>query len=72
MAGAAVAQGFEYQSRLLAIGFDDFRKSDFTLIQPLFETYGAHATFNLIGTASRRCLKSHPPQLTGLGFFCYN
>lgn len=50
-AGAAAAQGLDYQSRLLAIGFDDFRKSDFTLIQPLFEKYGAHATFNRIGTA---------------------
>lgn len=33
-------------SRFLAIGFDDFRVSDFGMIIPLFEKYGASATFN--------------------------
>ncbi len=32
----------------MAIGFDDFRESDFTLIKPLFDQYGAHTTFNRI------------------------
>ena len=34
------------EKRFLAIGFDDFRESDFSLIIPLFEKYGALATFN--------------------------
>jgi len=32
--------------RFLAIGFDDFRASDFNMIVPLFEKYGGRATFN--------------------------
>ena len=34
--------------RYLAIGFDDFRDSDFMMVIPMFEEYGAHATFNKI------------------------
>jgi len=34
--------------RYLAIGFDDFRASDFAAIMPLFEKYGGKATFNRI------------------------
>ena len=34
------------EKRFLAIGFDDFRDSDFSLIIPLFKKYGANATFN--------------------------
>ena len=36
------------QKRYLAIGFDDFRDSDFDMVIPLFEKYGATATFNRI------------------------
>ena len=36
------------QKRYLAIGFDEFRDSDFDLVLPLFNRYGAHATFNVI------------------------
>lgn len=32
--------------RYLAIGFDDFRASDYSMIIPLFEKYGGRATFN--------------------------
>ena len=32
--------------RMVSIGFDDFRESDFALVLPLFEKYGAEATFN--------------------------
>ncbi len=34
--------------RYLSIGFDDFRASDFTMVIPIFNEYGAHATFNRI------------------------
>lgn len=36
------------EKRFLAIGFDDFRASDFSLIIPLFEKYSGVATFNKI------------------------
>lgn len=36
------------EKRYLAIGFDDFRDSDFSLIIPLLEKYDARATFNRI------------------------
>lgn len=36
------------QKRYLAIGFDDFRNSDFSMILPLFEKYGYRATFNKV------------------------
>ena len=39
----------EQYGRYLAIGFDDFRSSDFTMTIPLFNEYDAHATFNRIG-----------------------
>ena len=39
-------------SKFLAIGFDDFRDSDFSLIIPLFNEYGARATFNRIAYGS--------------------
>lgn len=43
----AAAMGFPSErERLVAIGFDDFRASDFALVAPLFEKYGARATFN--------------------------
>lgn len=35
-------------SKFLAIGFDDFRESDFSLVIPLYNEYGAKATFNRI------------------------
>ncbi|MBR3885159.1 MAG: polysaccharide deacetylase family protein [Clostridia bacterium] len=41
----------ENDSRFLALGFDDFRGSDFSLILPLFKKYGAKATFNKINYA---------------------
>lgn len=34
--------------RYLAIGFDDFRRSDFSMVFPLFNKYGATATYNRI------------------------
>ena len=34
--------------RYLAIGFDDMRESDVTMVLPLLEKYGFHATFNAI------------------------
>lgn len=34
--------------RYVAIGFDDFRESDFSFVIPLFNKYGAKATFNRI------------------------
>lgn len=34
--------------RYLAIGFDDFRDSDFDMVIPIFNSYGAYATFNRI------------------------
>ena len=36
------------EKRYLAIGFDDFRMSDFTTIIPLFDKYGARAVFNRV------------------------
>lgn len=36
------------EKRYLAIGFDDFRLSDFTIVEPLFREYGARATFNRV------------------------
>lgn len=36
------------KKRYLAIGFDDFRESDFDMVIPLFKKYGATATFNRI------------------------
>lgn len=36
------------EKRFLAIGFDDFRESDFAWVIPLFEKYGFRATFNKI------------------------
>jgi len=36
------------ENRYLAIGFDDFRPSDFSMVEPLFRTYGAKATYNRI------------------------
>ncbi|MBR4889058.1 MAG: hypothetical protein IKU17_07930 [Clostridia bacterium] len=36
------------ESRYLAIGYDDFRASDFTLVEPLMRSYGARATYNRI------------------------
>lgn len=38
------------QNRYLSIGFDDFRESDFSLVEPLLSQYGATATFNRIAT----------------------
>ena len=38
--------------RYLAIGFDDFRQSDFDMVIPLFKKYGATATFNRIAWSS--------------------
>lgn len=39
---------FTPQKRFLAIGFDDFRQSDFDVVIPLFKKYDATATFNRI------------------------
>lgn len=39
----------EQYGRYLAIGFDDFSSSDFTMTIPIFNEYNAHATFNRIG-----------------------
>ncbi|MGN0739624.1 MAG: polysaccharide deacetylase family protein [Treponema sp.] len=36
------------QKRYLALGFDDFRQSDFDMVIPLLKKYGATATFNRI------------------------
>ena len=36
------------ESRYLAIGYDDFRKSDFSLVESLMRKYGARATYNRI------------------------
>lgn len=38
--------------RFLAFSVDDFRKSDFSVVLPLFVKYGAKATFNRINTTS--------------------
>ena len=38
------------EKRFLAIGFDDFRTSDFSTIIPLFDKYGAKAVFNRVAT----------------------
>lgn len=35
-----------YDERYVAIGFDDFRASDFSMVAPLFRKFGARATFN--------------------------
>lgn len=40
------------QKRYLAIGFDDFRASDFESIIPIFNKYRANATFNKIATGA--------------------
>ena len=40
----------EESGRYLALGFDDFRESDFTLVLPLLQEYGFTATFNRIRT----------------------
>ncbi len=42
----AAADCRAYRERIVAIGFDDFRASDFSLVHPLFKAYGATATFN--------------------------
>lgn len=39
------------QKRYLSIGFDDFRRSDFARIFPLFSKYGAKATYNRISNS---------------------
>ncbi|MBR2677371.1 MAG: polysaccharide deacetylase family protein [Solobacterium sp.] len=39
-------------TRYLAIGFDDFRPSDFSLVIPLFAEYGARAEYNIITNVS--------------------
>ena len=36
------------EKRYLSIGFDDFRPSDFSMVEPLFRSYGAKATYNRI------------------------
>ncbi len=36
------------KKRFIALGFDDFRSSDFSLIIPLLNKYGAKAEFNRI------------------------
>lgn len=36
------------QKRFLAIGFDDFRESDFNIVLPLLNKYGGRATFNRV------------------------
>lgn len=36
------------QKRFLAIGFDDFREADFSIVLPLLEKYGGRATFNRV------------------------
>jgi hypothetical protein len=38
------------EKKFLAIGFDDFRASDFSMIIPLFDKYGARAVFNRVAT----------------------
>ena len=43
MAGLAGAANGE---RLAAFGFDDFRESDFALVEPIFAAHGATATYN--------------------------
>lgn len=40
------------QKRYLAIGFDDFRASDFESIIPIFNKYRANATFNKVATGN--------------------
>ena len=40
------------ESRFVAFGFDDGRKSDFDWVAPLFTKYKAHATFNIINTSN--------------------
>ena len=37
-----------YQDRIVSFGFDDFRRSDFSMVLPIFASYGATATFNRI------------------------
>ena len=36
------------EKRYIAIGFDDFRATDFSMIIPLFDKYGAKAVFNRV------------------------
>ena len=40
------------QSRFIALGFDDFRETDFSFVIPLLNKYGAKAEFNQVRTAS--------------------
>lgn len=40
------------QKRYLAIGFDDFRESDFSSIIPIFNKHRANATFNKVATGN--------------------
>lgn len=42
----AMRDAEDYQTGLVSIGFDDFRASDFSLVAPLFSSFGATATFN--------------------------
>ena len=44
---------FSGDRRYLAIGFDDFRITDFSIVIPLFEKYGFKATFNKITLNSK-------------------
>lgn len=39
--------------RFLAIGFDDFRNSDFSAIIPMLKMHRAHATFNKVATGGK-------------------
>ncbi len=43
-----ILNGDGFTRKYLAVGFDDFRESDFSWVIPLFKKYDAHATFNVI------------------------
>lgn len=57
------------QSRFLSIGFDDFRLSDFSLVESLFSQYDATATYNRIAWEKHlsRCEVSKIDRLENMG-----
>ena len=46
IAVGGVAAAAPTGERLASFGFDDFRASDFSLVEPIFAAHGATATYN--------------------------
>ncbi len=44
-------QNLTADDRFVAWAFDDGRPSDFNWVAPMFHSYGAHATFNIINVS---------------------